>query len=226
MVQLHDLDGYLAQAAKPIGAVIVLPMFQGLNHSVKDLAGRLADWGLSAVVWNPYPGHPNIPRDEAAKRAVLLKDNVMVAQISAWMTYMQEVRKIRSVATIGFSMGARVALLHASHDRRVAGLAAFYPAVTVPRPQYQDLDVMELAKEVRCPVFITQPANDDKTAHETYMKLRAVLLSRHGVPTSIGFFPDAEHDFMELDQHPGHANELAAKLAWNQALGFLRASVS
>jgi dienelactone hydrolase len=56
------------------------------------------------------------------------------------------------------------------------------------------------------------------------MKLRAILLSRH-VPTSIGFYPDAEHGFME-SHYPGHPNEGAAKLAWNQAIGFLRAAVS
>jgi len=226
MIQLHDLDGYLTQAAKPIGAAILLPMIYGLNGCVKDLAQRLADWGLTTIVWNPYPGHPTISREEAQKRAALLRDNVMVAQISAWMTYMQEVRKIRQVATIGFCLGGRVGLLHAAHDRRVAGHVSFYPTIPVPRAPNQELDVMELTKEVRCPVLLQQPSHDQRTSHDTYMHLKAALLTRHGAATVLGFYPDADHGFMELEHHPGHGNEQAVKLAWQQSVGFLRAAVS
>lgn len=226
IIQLHDLDGYLAQAQKPIGAVLLLPMIYGLNQKVRELANRLADWGLTTVVWNPYPGHPVISREEAPQRAGQLRDNVMVAQISAWMTYLQEVQKIRSVATVGFCLGGRVGLLHASHDRRVAAHACFYPTISIPRAANQELDVIALAKEVRCPVLIAQPSNDQRTQQTTYTSLRTSLLGRHAVPTIVGFYPEADHGFMEVEHHPGHANEVAAKLAWMQAIGFIRAAVS
>jgi carboxymethylenebutenolidase len=226
MVQLQNLDAFLAQAQKPIGGAILLPMIYGLNNLVRDLAGRLADWGITTVVWNPYPGHPTIPREQAQARSQTLNDKTMVAQVSAWVTYIQEVRKIRQVATIGFCLGGRVGLLHASQDHRVSAHVSFYPSIPLPHEANQELDVIALTPMVRCPVLLHQPSTDHRTAMETYTKLNSTLRSRHGVPTIIGWYPEAEHGFMELDQHPGHANEIAARVAWSQAVSFVRSSVA
>jgi carboxymethylenebutenolidase len=226
IIQFHDLDGYLAQAAKPIGGAILLPMIYGLNRCVKDLANRLADSGLTTLIWNPYPGHPTIPREEGPQRAARLNDRTMAAQISAWLTYLQEVRKLRQVTTIGFGLGGRIGLLHASHDRRVAGHVCYYPTIEMPKAANQELDPIQLSLEIRCPVQIMRPGKDSHTSPETYDRLTRSLHSRRGANTMVHTYQDADHGFMELDSHPGHANEAAVHLSWPQAIAFMRACVS
>jgi carboxymethylenebutenolidase len=226
LFQLHGLDGYMAQAQRPVGGALLLPMIYGLNGCVRDLANRMADYGLTTIVWNPYPGHPNIPRGEGPLRVKQLNDQSMIAQISAWLTYMQNDRKVRHVATIGLCLGGRIGLLHAASDRRVAGHVCYYPTIDVPKAPNQDMDVFKLSAEIRCPVQLIHPSKDQHSSPETYQKLKATLHARHAAPTSINYYPDAEHGFMEIEHHPGHANELAAHLSWPLALSFTRACVS
>jgi carboxymethylenebutenolidase len=226
LIKLHGLDGYIAQSPKPVGGALLLPMIYGINGCVKDLANRMADYGLTTVICNPYPGHPTIPREEARKRAQQLNDQSMIAQISAWLTYLQNDRKLRQVATIGLCLGGRIGLLHAATDRRVACHVCYYPTIESPKAPNQDMDVFKLAAEIRCPVQIIQPAKDQRTTPETYQKIRIVLQTRHAAPTSVNFYPDADHGFMEVEHHPGHANEVAARLSWPLALAFMRTCVS
>jgi carboxymethylenebutenolidase len=226
IIQFHELDAYLAVAQKPVGGALVLPMIYGLDPCVRDIANRLADFGLTTVVWNPYPGHPAIPRAEAAPRSAHLRDGLMTAQISAWLTYLQEVRKVRQVATIGFALGGRIGLLHASHDRRVTGHVSFYPSIPTPPDLNQELDPIKLSLEVRCPVQLVRPGKDETTLGETYDRLTRALRSRRGANTILEVYQDAERGFIEQDQHPGHANEMATRLSWPQAVAFMRACVS
>lgn len=226
LFQLHGLDGYLSQAAKPVGGALLLPMIYGLNSCVRDLANRMADYGLTTVVWNPYPGHPTVARDEARMRAQQLNDQSMLAQISAWLTYLQNDRKLPHVATVGFCLGGRIGLLHAATDRRVAGHVSYYPTIDMPRAANQDMEVLRHAAEIRCPVQLVHPAKDEHTTAQVYQKLKAILHARHAAPTSINFYPDADHGFMEVEHHPGHANLLATHLSWPSALAFMRACVA
>ena len=146
----------------------------------------------------------------------------MLAQLAAWMSYLQETRKLQHVATVGFSVGARIGLVLAAQNRRVAGHVCYYPLIEEPKAVNQEFEVLTLAKEVRCPIQLVCPGKDERTMSYTYERLTGVLRKR-AAPTSVHYYPDASDGFMEGQGQAAPGNQGAMRLSWAQAVSFLRA---
>jgi carboxymethylenebutenolidase len=60
-----SVKGFLAEAAAPLGAVVVIQEWWGLNEQIRGVAQRLADAGFSALVPDLYRGKSTAEAEEA-----------------------------------------------------------------------------------------------------------------------------------------------------------------
>ena len=217
-----DLHGYLAQPdGEAEGGVLILPTIFAVNQFAKGFADELANAGLAAAVWDPYSGLPLVADyEESRKRSRTLTDGGVATMLSKWLEFMLGDLRLNSLGTIGFCLGGRFALLLAAQDKRIKACAVAYPTIETPMLSNQEQDALALARDIRCPVHLIQPGHDHVTSEDTYVKLKEDLHKRRA-PTSVQFYPDAEHGFMHRKEPD--ANRAATALATPQAIAFLKA---
>lgn len=59
------VEGYLAEAAQPLGAVVVIQEWWGLNEQIRGVAERFASAGFTALVPDLYRGKRTVEAEEA-----------------------------------------------------------------------------------------------------------------------------------------------------------------
>jgi carboxymethylenebutenolidase len=59
------VSGYLAEAAQPVGAVVVIQEWWGLNDQIRGVADRFARAGFTALVPDLYRGQSTVEAEEA-----------------------------------------------------------------------------------------------------------------------------------------------------------------
>ncbi|NCT85655.1 MAG: dienelactone hydrolase family protein [Comamonadaceae bacterium] len=60
-----NLSGYLAEANRPLGAVVVIQEWWGLNDQIRGVAQRFASAGFTALVPDLYRGKATVEAEEA-----------------------------------------------------------------------------------------------------------------------------------------------------------------
>jgi len=60
-----SVSGYLAEAAQPLGAVVVIQEWWGLNDQIRGVAERFASAGFTALVPDLYRGKRTVEEEEA-----------------------------------------------------------------------------------------------------------------------------------------------------------------
>lgn len=60
-----SVSGYLAEAQSPVGAVVVIQEWWGLNDQIRGVARRWADAGFTALVPDLYRGKSTVEQEEA-----------------------------------------------------------------------------------------------------------------------------------------------------------------
>jgi carboxymethylenebutenolidase len=104
------VQGYLAEAARPVAAVVVIQEWWGLNDQIRGVAERFAQAGYTALVPDLYRGKSTIEAEEAHH----LMSNLNFADAAA-----QDVRgavqylkgKAGKVGVTGFCMGGALTVL-------------------------------------------------------------------------------------------------------------------
>jgi carboxymethylenebutenolidase len=61
----QPVNGFLAEAAHPIGAVVVIQEWWGLNDQIRGVAARFAAAGITALVPDLYRGKSTVEAEEA-----------------------------------------------------------------------------------------------------------------------------------------------------------------
>lgn len=61
----QTVKGHLAEAAQPLGAVVVIQEWWGLNDQIRGVAQRFAEAGLTALVPDLYRGKSTVEAEEA-----------------------------------------------------------------------------------------------------------------------------------------------------------------
>jgi carboxymethylenebutenolidase len=222
--ELH-VDGQRAYCLKPegqpTGGVLYLPTNAGPDKINRKYATKLAEAGLTTVLWDPYPTLNETPaQEERSKLSAGVDDTWAVEGQSRWVTYMQEALGVEKFGCIGFCMGGRYSLLLGSRDRRLNALVSYYPTIRVPTPPHQKYAAVDVCGEIRCPVTLVCPGQDHITTPETYSALRNNLRKREE-PTIAQMYPHAPHGFI---QHGGSPEDV--RLAWAQTTAFLQAALS
>jgi carboxymethylenebutenolidase len=221
-LHIDDQRAYCFKAdGESKGGVLYLPTNAGPDRVNRSYAQKLAEAGLTTVLWDPYPTlNETPPQDQRSKLSSGVDDNWAVDGQSQWLTYMQDELGIQRFGTIGFCMGGRYSLILASKDRRLNALSSFYPTIRVPTPPHQKFDAVAVCGEIRCPAMLVCPGEDHITTQETYSALRNTLRRREE-PTLPQMYPHAPHGFV---QHGGSPEDVA--MAWAVSTAFLKAALS
>lgn len=123
--------GFLARAAAPSGAgILILPDVRGLHAYYQELALRFAEHGIDALAVDYFgrtagigdrgPGFDYNPHVAQTTYAGLRAD------VGAAAASLRAETRIRSLFTIGFCFGGRLAFLTAGFGLGLAGVIGFY----------------------------------------------------------------------------------------------------
>jgi carboxymethylenebutenolidase len=222
-IEINGADHYLARAVRPTSAgMLLLPTVSGIDAFARGVADAFAGHGLTTIVWNPYPEVPvGTAAAEVRQLAERLTDAIAVRNITGCVDAFDSLG-VNAIATIGFCMGGRFALVCAARERRLRAAVAAYPSIHAEAKKHQEVDAVAASATIGCPVQVLYPGRDHVTPRPVFDALQAALQSR-SAETSILFYPEAEHGFFHK---PSAVNDAAARSARPQIAGFLESRLA
>jgi carboxymethylenebutenolidase len=215
----NGVNGYLVRASTKTGAgILLLPHVTGILQEMRDEAEAFAAEGLTAFVWDPYPGYDaELGREHLPK----CSDADSVTSQSLCVDYLQRQLGVERLGLIGWCMGGRMALNLAAKDHRFNAAVAYYPSIRDPRAP-EEMDTVSIADQIACPLQVVYPGKDHVCSNKTFYALRAAL-DRVDQPVNLQVYPGATHGFMGRQEE--EVNGIASELAWPQTIAFLRAAL-
>lgn len=225
------VNGYLARpaAAGACAAMIVIHEAGGLGEHIRDVVNRFANIGYVTLGPDLYTreGGPPPMGDLQALMSRLF--SIPDARVLGDLEGAAELLLARADVTgklgcIGFCMGGRYTLLFAESSARLAAAVdcwgGFIDAATPEAGSTPERPTppLELAHEVRCPLFAAIGAEDHNPSPEVGERLREAL-SRAQVETELEVYDGASHAFF-ADYRPSYRPEPAA-LLWADVVPFL-----
>jgi carboxymethylenebutenolidase len=225
----HPIPTFLASPrTRPVrGAIVVAHEGLGLNDHSRDLATRLAEEGFLTAVPDLFSrvGGPAPPGDEqaATQRVLAVRYADAMADLDAVSIHLRGLEPaVKGVGCLGFSFGARIALLYAGRRAIDAVFACWPGALDQTSPELLSTDhspmrVMDVAAEIAAPVFIAAGAHDNRASPALIAAtLQRFAEANHGL--TVKLFADAQHAFFS-DQRPTY-NKLAADELWLDIISF------
>jgi carboxymethylenebutenolidase len=116
--------------------------------------------------------------------------------------------------------------LLAARDHRVANVVAFHPTVPSKLPPHHAYDAIAEAGAITAPVLVSYPSADTAAPNADFETLQTVLQARSTGATFTQYFPAADHGFSDRSRHDKSVNADAFRLAWPQALAFMRTTTT
>ena len=209
-----ETDGYLAVPPSGKGnAVLVLHAWWGLNDTTMAFCKRLAESGFVAFAPDLYHGKvaDNVAEAEALGADLDENSDQAKADILAATSFLSEStgRPGRSLAVIGFSMGAYYALdLSVAAPEHIRSVVIFYG--TGPG----DFSGSRAA-------YLGHFAQTDEFEPQSNVDGLEEALRRAGRPVAFHRYSGTGHWFFEPDRSQAYRHA-AASLAWDRTLTFLR----
>ena len=205
-------DGCLELPTSGNGSgVLVLHAWWGLNPFFRDLCQRLAQNGFVAFAPDLYHGQTASTIDEAKGLRSKLNQQKAFAEIirAAEILSVHEALTGKSIAVIGFSLGARFALeLSVAKPEFIRAAVAFYGA--------SGLDYAPSRA-----AYLGHFAETDPWVAASGVKKLEKSLRAAGRPAAIHTYPGTGHWFFENNRAETFAPE-EAQLAWERTLEFLQ----
>lgn len=111
-----SVSGYLAEAARPVGAVVVIQEWWGLNDQIRGVARRWADAGFTALVPDLYRGKSTVEEEEAHHLMTGLDFGDAASQdVHGAVSYLKGLRLgSGKVGVTGYCMGGALTVLSAT----------------------------------------------------------------------------------------------------------------
>jgi len=106
-----SLSGYLAEAARPLGAVVVIQEWWGLNEQIRGVARRFASAGFTALVPDLYRGQSTVEAEEAHHLMTGLNFGDAAAQDVRGAVQALKARGLAKVGITGYCMGGALTVL-------------------------------------------------------------------------------------------------------------------
>lgn len=216
---------FRARAAEPTGAgMVVLPDVRGLHPYYEELALRFAEHGVAAVALDYFGRTAGTgERDEDFDYMPHVGQTTwagLSADIASGSAFLRSADggSVRSLFTIGFCFGGRLAYLSSTLGLDIAGVCAFY-GWPVGASRNDTPAPADVAGEMQSPVLgIFAGADAAITADivEAFERsLRAADVD-HRIIT----YPNAPHSF--FDRKAAEFADASAA-AWDETMGFVRA---
>ena len=225
-VKVGEQDAYLAQVGR--AGVLLLPMITGIGEQVREWADELAAEGITALVWDPFKSRStdNTPREELSALLREMDDDTALAEQSELLDYLTGELGCSKVGVIGWCLGGRFAFLLGARDQRLASVVAFHPTVPSKLPPHHTYDAIADAAGITAPVLVSYPSADTAVPNADFEALQTVLQARQTGATFTQYFPGADHGFSDKARHSKDVNADAFRLAWPQALAYMKTTVS
>lgn len=206
--------GFLAVPATGKGrGLLVLHAWWGLNETMKAVCRRFAAEGFTTFAPDLYRGKIATTIRDAETLGRQLDENETQAKsdIADAVTYLSERTDLigPELGVVGFSLGAYHALALSNEDPdRVRAVVVFYGTGSVDYKRSKAAYLGHFAE------------NDDFEPASNVRNLEKALRAA-GRPVTFHTYAGTGHWFFEQDRSDAY-NEVAAKLAWERTLAFLR----
>jgi carboxymethylenebutenolidase len=207
-------NGYLAVPPTGEGpGVLVLHAWWGLNDTMKAFCRQLAESGFVAFAPDLYHGKvaDNIADAQALGQALDANHLRARAEIAEATTFLSERagQADHGLAVIGFSLGAYYALdLAAADPEHIHSVILFYGV--------GDADFGSSSA-----AYLGHFAEEDEYEPQASVDWLEESLKNAGHPVTFYRYPGTGHWFFEPDR-PDAYDEVAANLAWDRTLAFLK----
>lgn len=211
-------QGFLALPPTGKGpGVLVLHAWWGLNDTIKAFCTRLAESGFTVFAPDLYHGKvaDTIADAEALGKALDANHLQAKAEIADGVRVLSERadHPEQGLAVIGFSLGAYYALdLSNADPERIRSVVVFYGTGA------EDFSSARAA-------YLGHFAGNDEFEPPSNVNGLEQSLRHAGRPVTFYVYPDTGHWFFERDRQDAYS-EVAANLAWDRTLDFLKRSFS
>jgi carboxymethylenebutenolidase len=225
-VELVAADGtrfaaYLAQAAEPTGAgIVILPDVRGLHTYYRELALRFAEHGVDAIAIDYFGRTAGIgdrgPEFDWAPHVPQATYEGLREDTTAAVAHLRMATTATRIFSIGFCMGGRLAFLSAGFGLGLDGAIGFYGWPVGPSRNGTPAPA-DVASTFECPVLGIFGGADEgipETAVQTFESELALA----GVDHRILVYPGAPHSFFDRK-----AEEFAttSARAWDEVTAFI-----
>jgi carboxymethylenebutenolidase len=225
----NRLAVFRTRAAEPTGAgIVILPDVRGLHAFYEELALRFAENGVDALAIDYFgrTAGADTARDDSFEYAPHVKQTTEAGLTADVRAAAAEIRSdpdrpIRSLFTVGFCFGGRLAFLTAAMGLDLAGAIGFYGRPT-PRDASDRMAPVDRVDSMQGAILglfggADQGIPDDSIAAFdaalTEARLDHRLVTYSGAPHS--FFDRKAADFA-----------VASAAAWSEVLEFIRSRTS
>lgn len=217
------LAAYRARAADPTGAgIAILPDVRGLFGFYEELALRFAEAGIDAVAIDYFGRTAGVaPRDADFDFMTHVAKTTwagLSADIGAAVAHLRSADggAVRSVFTVGFCFGGRIAFDSATLGLGLAGVTGFY-GIPAGRGRNDAPAPIDVVDRIECPVLGLFGGADTAIPHEVVTAFEAALGTAK-VEHRIVEYEGAPHSFFDRTYEEYAA---ASDDAWQQVLRFI-----
>ena len=217
---------FRARAAEPTGAgIVILPDVRGLHPYYEELALRFAEVGVDALAIDYFGRTAGIdtPRDDAFEFMSHVERTTSAGVSADVRAAAADVRSgdgrsVRSLFTVGFCFGGRLAFVTATLGLGLAGAIGFYGSPAGGRPDGSPAPI-SVATSIEGAVLGIFGGADRSIAPEIIAEFD-VALAAAGVDHRLITYPGAPHSF--FDRTAAEFAEASAA-AWAEVLEFVGA---
>lgn len=188
-------------------AIIIIHEYWGLNDHIKDIAGRYASEGFTAIAPDLFRGKTAKTPDEATKLMNALELEDGLDTIAKTITTATEKYKILQFGITGFCMGGTFALQAVCHLEGLSAAAPFYGDIP---------DEMTL-KNLKTPVIFVSGTRDKWINPQKVGEMEKVARANTLPIESVKY--EADHAFFN-DTRPEVYDKEAARDAWSKVIDF------
>ena len=201
-------DGYLATAANPVGALVALQEWWGLNDQMREVANRFADSGYTTLVPDLYQGRVTQDPDEAGHLMEGLDWVGATEQEVAGAVALLKASHAK-VAVMGFCMGGALTVIAGVNLADIDACVCYYGI-----PPREQADPARLAVP-----FQGHFANDDDWCTPSAVDELERQMTGLSLPWEVHRY-DAKHGFFNHHEAKVY-DEAACQLSMERTLAFL-----
>jgi carboxymethylenebutenolidase len=220
----NRLAAFEAHAGSPSGAaILILPDVRGLHRYYEELALRFAEHGVDALAIDYFGRTAGAePRGDAFEHTPHVGQTTWAgieADIRAGVERLRsgEDGRGRSLFSVGFCFGGRLAYLASTLGLGLAGVIGFYGRPVGPHPNGMPAPA-DVAGGMEGSVLAIFGGADSAIPPADVAAFEAALVDA-GVDRRVITYPDAPHSFFDR-KAPEYADASAA--AWEATLEFIR----